>query len=174
MDSSRSSLSDEQYELLREDFLANLRRGRMMWTPTRTEFDKDVEISRIFRSNPNERIAVMRIRPGGFRASRRVPSDTKLIFDAIWGRVSFLYKGKTRVIHPEKSCRITIAPKMKYSARSLEVDQPVYLLVQVIDVEPSSPPRLCDSTRLAILPEVHQSDNPGNEESILDECCHLT
>lgn len=139
---------NNSYELVRQEFLDNLRRGLMIWVPTQREYDKNVEIARIFRSNPSERLAFMRIRPGGFRSSRSVSKDMKLIFDSISGRAAFLYKGKTRTIQP--GGRLTISPKTKYSVRTLETDEAVYLLLRVVDVTPPIKPPQVGQARVAM------------------------
>lgn len=124
----------EEYERKRLEFLNHLERGWLLWTPTKQEYDKNVEVARIFRVDPSEQIALMRIRPGGFRSPRSTDAYTKMIFDPLQGLSRFLYKGKR--LTPKPGERIVISPKSKYSLRSLETDRPVFLLLQILKVQP--------------------------------------
>lgn len=101
----------------------------MVWMDTSEDCDMNVEVSRILRKDPDEFLAIMRIRPRGFRAERMVPANVEMIFHLITGRALFYYRRQTLTM--QKGNYIKLPPRTLYSIRCLGSNRPAYLVVRV-------------------------------------------
>lgn len=135
MTHSGTSSFQEEYESTRQMFLQDLESHRMVWIHTQDDHDQDVSISRLYFMDPNKKVALMRIMPGGFRSSRKLARNQKLILDSIKGRAKCIYKGRSKYMEPK--VRIVIEAGKKYGLTSLESCHPVFLLLQLINTDVS-------------------------------------
>lgn len=125
----RTKTNSDRYEELRQRYLKLLGQNRMIWQQTNQDYDKDVEVSRIYRRDQEEFLAFMRIKPQGFRAERTVREDREMVFHVLSGRVTFVNKKKQRIMTSGNS--VTVIPGSTYSIRCGNEDQPAYLIFMI-------------------------------------------
>lgn len=125
----RNKLKVDRYETLRQRYLKLLGQNKMVWLATNPDYDRDVEVSRIYRRNEDEFLAFMRIKPQGFRAERVVPADVELIFHVLSGKVTFINKKRQRIMTSGHST--TVLSGTTYSIRCGNEDQPAYLIFRI-------------------------------------------
>lgn len=119
----------EQYEVTRQRFLKLLGRNRMIWHPTKRDYDLNVDISRIYRRDQTDFLAFMRIKPKGFRSERAVPQDTKMVFHLLFGNVVFNTRRKSGPM--KKGSYRTVPPRSSYSIRCCG-DETAYFIFRVV------------------------------------------
>lgn len=133
LDNSKDKAS-EQYEATRQHFLKLLGRNRMIWHPTKRNFDLNVDISRIYRRDQSDFVAFMRIKPRGFRSERAVPQDTKMVFHLIYGNVVFNTRKKSGAM--KKGSYRIVPPRSSYSIRCVG-EETAYFIFRVVKFKTS-------------------------------------
>lgn len=150
-----------KYNQARRVFKKLLRKRLMVWMPTNQLHDLNVEVTRIYSHNMFEYLAFMRIRPRGFRAPRRVPNNTKIVFHLIMGSAIFRYKDKDNIL--ESGQFISVAPSEYYAVRSHKQGETAIFVMQYVDMSKQrlKGPR---SRHLAITQLSHQELEQQREE----------
>lgn len=161
----------DKYNVAREVFLRRLDRSRMTWHPTDQNHDTNVEVSRIFTRNPHEYLVLMRVRPRGFRAPRKVASDVKLVFHLILGSVVFNCRDKDRVL--ERGDCISVPPKGRYAIKSNDPNVTAVFVLQYIDLgerrkERGISQQMIDTTTSPEAQPPSQEDSQSRETIIIN------
>lgn len=126
----------EQYEATRQHFLRLLGHNRMVWHPTDTQYDVDVDISRICRRNENDYVAFMRIKPQGYRSERSVPPGTEIVYHLLFGQVIFTHRKRSFVV--KKGSYRVVQARSTYSIRCCDYET-AYFIFHIVKQSPKNP-----------------------------------
>lgn len=117
-----------KYEFARQSFLKILGQQTMIWHPTGPN-DRDVELSRLHREDRGDYLAILRIKPQGFRAERRVPSGVEITLHLLIGRVTLKRDKRLKIL--SRSNHSTIGPRSLYEITNIGRDQIAYLAIKI-------------------------------------------